>query len=420
VASVGRLLEPSLPRPRSVTVRTLGADSEPRPVPAVSISRVAAERAQGVQVVTAQGNGAAGVAAVQRKLYPAGRHRGLMSAPCQEPRTDWWLTGLEGAIGYDDTLLVSNPGTTTANVTVTAWSARGRLDPPRLQALTLEPGRSLRLAVGDYAPDEAHVTFHVRATSGRVTAIAVDSRFDGVTAGGLDFVAATRPPSDHVVVPGLPGGEGLRRLVVTNPGSADATVALRIVRSDGNFAPAARPSVVVRAGRSTIVDLTEAFDGIPGSISMSSDVPVVAAAVTTLVSSRPRTRPEIQWTPAAAALDGPAVLADNYPPFGQNARVYLCAPAGAAVVRVTARDGKAVNVRVPAGRTAVMVPIDAFGPEVGFGPLVLTRVSGEVYVARTLYAAGAHGPLVTSTQPVPVAPPVVLPPVVSDGRAATG
>jgi hypothetical protein len=419
VAAVGDLLEPALPKLRTATIRPLTAAGKPRAASLRSVSRFPAETATGLLMVSAQGDGAAALAAGQRKLYPRGISRGLMSATCQSPGTDWWITGAGGGVGFADALLVANPGNTVANVTVTAWATRGRFEPPRLQSLTVDPGRTVRLRVGDYAPDERHVTFRVQATSGRVTAIGVDTRFDGVSARGLDLIPPTAPPSAQVVVPGLPGGPGTRRLVVTNPGSADATVQLRVVRTDGNFAPAASPSVVVRAGRSTVVDLTPAFDDIAGSIALASDVPVVAAAVTSLVPGRASMHPELQWTPAAAALSGSAILPDNRPPFGDEVRVYLCAPEEAATVRVTARDGRDVSVRIPAGRTRAFDPVAAFGADVGVGPLVLTPAGGgAVYAARTLYSAGAHGPLITSGQPFPVPAPVVIPPAVPDDRAA--
>jgi hypothetical protein len=419
VASVGDLVEPALPKLRNATIRPLTATGKSREVSVRSVTRFPAEKTTGLLMVSAQGEGAAALAASQRKLYPRGISRGLLSATCQAPGTDWWITGAEGGVGFADALLVANPGNTVANVTVTAWATRGRFEPPRLQSLTVDPGRTVRLPVGDYAPDERHVTFRVQATSGRVTAIGVDTRFDGVSARGLDFIPPTAPPAQDVVVAGLPGGPGTRRLVVTNPGTVDATVELRVVRTDGNFAPAAQPSVVVRAGRSAVVDLTDAFDDVAGSIALDSDAPVVAAAITSLVPGRASMHPELQWTPAGLALSGSSILPDNRPPFGDEVRVYLCAPGAAASVRVTARDGGEVTVRIPAGRTRAFDPVAAFGSDVGVGPLVLTPTTGgAVYAARTLYSAGAHGPLISSGQPFPVPQPVVIPPAVSDDRAA--
>jgi hypothetical protein len=76
-------------------------------------------------------------------------------------------------------------------------------------------------------------------------------------------------------------------------------------------------------------------------------------------------------------------------------------------------------VQVPAGRTVRVAPLAALGAA-GRGPLVLTTTAGAIAAARTLFAAGAHGPLVTSTEPVALPGPLRLPPVVPDLRAAVG
>jgi hypothetical protein len=421
VASVGRRLRPPSTQRPDITVTSMtGVDAKPQPLDVDLQLRQSGTEAIGAAVVTAVGAGAGTVAALQQRLNPSGLRRGLHSIACQPPGTDWWITGAEGGIGYTDDLVLSNPGSTVANVTVTAWSERGPLDPPKLRAFTIDANTSSRLRVADYFPDELHITMHITATSGRITAAVIDSRFTGVTAGGIDWIAPTQPPSRDVVVPGYVGNDGFRRVVITNPGEIDATVEIRIARVDGNFTPAEHPSIVVRAGHSISLDITEAMANSPGAVLLSSDQPVVAAGLTKLVASGDRMKPEIQWQPAGAPITGPAVLADNLPPFNRSVRIVLVAPKAAASVRVTANDGKSKVIHIDGGRTYAMDPLVAFGPSY-FGPFVITpEGAAPVYVARSLFAYGDHGPLVTSTEPTQLPRPVELPPVVADQRAATG
>ncbi len=119
-----------------------------------------------------------------------------------------------------------------------------------------------------------------------------------------------------------------------------------------------------------------------------------------------------------AAFDGPAVLPDNTPPFHTNVRIYLTAPDGAGRVRLTTADGKSAVVAVRAGRTVIVDPLERLGDE-ATGPILLrSMTSGDVYVSRTLYAPGAHGPLTTAEQPTLLPAAVRLPPVAVDPRAA--
>jgi hypothetical protein len=421
VAAIGdRLRPPSATHPDIALTPMSGPDARSRPLDVdIQLRRTSTKPSDAV-VVTATGPGAGTVAALQRRLNPSGLRRGLLSVNCEPPGTDWWLTGAEGGIGYNDDLVLTNPGSTVANVTITAWSERGPLDPPKLRAFTVDPNTLTRLKVADYFPDEPHITMHVTATSGRITAAVADSRFTGVTPGGIDWIAPTQPPARDVVVPGYVGGDGFRRLIITNPGDIDATVKLRLARQDGNFTPAEHPSVVVRAGHSISLDITEAMADISGAVVLASDQPIVAAGLTKLVQSGVRMKPDIQWQPAGAAITGPAVLADNAPPFNRAVRVFFVAPDANVSVRVTSGDGQSEVIRVVRGRTYQMDPANVFGPAV-VGPYVITPIGDvPVYVARTLLAYGAHGPLVTSTQPMPLPRPVELPPVVADQRAATG
>jgi len=365
--------------------------------------------------VRATGSAADAVAASQERLIATGAHRSLMSAACIAASTDLWVTGADGRIGHTDFLAIANPGTTEASVTVTAWSLRGRSSPPHLQSYSLAPGRSVSLRVADYVPDRGLVTFHIHANTGRVAAQVLDLRVDGLRAAGGDWIGPTQPPATHVVVPGYVGGRGPRLLVLTNPGPNDATVGLRLFTTLSTFVPAGHQQVVVPAGHSTYVDLSESFGGVAGAVGIDSDAPVTAAGLSDFDPGGGALA-DLQWQPAAPALDRPAVLPADAPPFGDLAWLYLTAPDAGATVTLSAGAGSKV-VHIPAGRTILTSPIALLGTA-GRGPLLVTPTSGgPVYASRTLFARGAHGPLLTSMLPIPVPAPAVLPPAVGDPAA---
>lgn len=419
VADVAPALVPPSKPTASVSYVVLNS-TKPQPVRVVArpVGSVDVTAGEVSVAVTARGSGAGSVVADQRTLVDTGPNRAELSTPCLSPGTDWWITGLDGRIGYTDLLVLANPGTTPANVTVSAWSTKGPLSPPRLQSLPVAPGTSTTLKVAAYAPDAAAVTFHVHANTGRVVADGLDHRYAGLAADGSDWVPPTRPPARRALVPGFPGGPGYRLLVVSNPGSADATVSLRLLTPSGSYAPAGHQTLVVPSGRSSEVDLAGGFNRSPGAVQLTSDAPVVAAAV----SQEParRLRSEIQWQPAAAALAGPSVLVSNLPPLRQLSQLLLTATDATAKVRLSSPFGGSKVLTVHGGRTLAVYPAELFGsPQIAYGPLVLTPVgAGTVFASRTLFALGAHGTLITSAQPVPLPSAVTLPPVLEDPRAA--
>ena len=403
---------------RMRTTPLSGAKAKTTSLPSRATNRVNVTTTVAPTVIQADGPGAAAVVADQRRLISGGVLRSLFSAPCLQPRTDWWITGADGRVGYSDTLVLANPGSTVVNLTVTVWSAKGPIEPPKLQSFTVEPSSAQLLTVSSYAPDGALLTLHVHANSGRLVSEVLDRRVSGIAPEGLDWIPPTQPPATDFVVPGYLGGPGSRHLILGNPGDRDATVSLRLSTTAGNFAPAGHQTVVVRAGHSADVDLTSTLAGSPGAALIRSDQPVTAAGISSAGVANSRDHPDIQWQPAALPLTSAAVLADNTPPFDRNAPIYLTAPKAAGKLRIATTTGQSRDVSVRAGRTLAWDPEAAFGTA-AHGPLVFSPVSGGlIYVSRTLFAYGLHGPLVTSEQPALLPAAISLPAAVPDERVA--
>jgi hypothetical protein len=204
-----------------------------------------------------------------------------------------------------------------------------------------------------------------------------------------------------------------------NPGDRDASVTLRVITPTKNFQPAGHQTVVVPAGHTVAVDLASSIAGEVAAVSTTSDAPVVTEGLTLV---RPTTGfSELAWMPAQRPLQGPAGIAANVPPLGQQLLLVLTAPGGAEKVRVSVPRGRSETVSVPRGRTisvdlAALLHVGGSGP----GPVMITPLSGAgVYVERILRATGAHGPLLGAEVPTVFIPPTTLPAVVPDLRAAT-
>jgi len=366
-------------------------------------------------VVTATGAGAGNVVASQHQLVTDGTLRGLVSSPCQAPAADTWITGADGRVGHNDVLVVDNPGSTDAQVSVSAWSVTGPLDLPRLQSLTVPAGQGVELDLADYVPDAGPVTLHLRAESGRVTAAVRDNQVSGLAAAGTDWLTPTQPPSRQLVVPGLLAGAGPRLLVLTNPGRNDATVGLRLLASDRAFVPAGHPQLVVPSGRSAFVDVSTSLGGTAATAELTSDQPVVAAGLSQVTASGELS--DLAWQPAGQAVTGPAVLAENTPALGAGGVLALATLDAPATVRLVGRSGRSDTVQVGPGRTVSVDLRSALGDD-GSGPVAVVPLSGQVWASRSVAASGAHGPLVTTIVPATLPAPVRLPPVREDVRVA--
>ena len=411
-----------LPSAKTASVRrttTLMSGSKAKTVtlPDRPVSRVATSDVGQALAITNTGAGAGAVAADQNRLIPRGLFRALLSAPCLAPGTDWWITGTDGRVGYSDRLVIANPGTTIANITVTAWSDKGGLEPPKLQSYSVVPGTANVLPVSQFAPNAGSVTLRVHANSGRIVSEVLDRRISGISPVGSDWIPPTQPPARDLVIPGYLGGRGARRLVITAPGTSDATVQLRLATTRGNFAPAGHQTVVVPADHTVELDIGSSLGGVPGAVVLHSDQDVVASGWSWAATTSAKDHPDLQWQPAALPVTRPAALPDNAPPFDSTLRLYVTAPEAGARLRVTPTSGAAKILSIPAGRTVAWDPGNAFGKD-AYGPLVFTSAGGgPVYVSRSLFAYGAHGPLVTSEQPTPLPASVLLPAVEPDPRA---
>jgi hypothetical protein len=418
VADIARALAPPSTSTGTVTTTFLrGAASHPTLVRLAPGLRVASgATTTGPLAVRATGSVAATVVADQVTLTTAGRFRALGSARCASPSADWWFAGADGRVGYSDELLLANPSDTGADVTVSVWSAKGRLTPPRLASLPIAARSSLVVSIPSVAPDAATLALHIHATSGAVTAALHDTRVNGVSPGGSDWIPATDPPARTAVVPGFPTGAGSRSLVLANPGGVDATVSIRIVGTSGSFAPSGIAQIVVPAGATQTVDLTKAFGGGTGAVMVTSDQPVAAQGLA--ITTATGLLPDLQWQAATPALTGPAGFADGREPDGGPTVLLLSAPAGAASVRITTLHGTSKTIGVAAGHSTSTVLATLGHSAATSGATVTPFGSAPVYVTRELSFAGAHGPLTTSEPVLALPTPLPLPVVTEDERAA--
>ncbi|GAA3945916.1 DUF5719 family protein [Actinomadura viridis] len=360
--------------------------------------------------VWASGALAAGLEAEQTTHWPEGDDRGLAGVRCARPGTDLWFLG-PGPVGAESIQLhLTNVDARPAAVDVTALSGEGPLDTtdgrgtpvPAYGTKVVTIGESAE-GLGEIVRTAADLALRVRATGGRVAASLRVRIADGE---GIEWLPLSPAPAASLVVPGVPGGEGRRRLLVAVPGQEDASIRLQVITADGAFAPEGQDSLDAPAGTVTTVDLDRALSGKPAAVRLAADRPILAG----FAAERGA---DVAYGTATPALGRGSfgVVADGR----FDTSLTLTAPRGAATVRITPvgpqGPGTPKDVPVPADRTVEVRLTAPAGGEKGYGVLVAPRPgSGPVHAARTL-STGKGGRALFTTLPIgPAVTTLRLPP----------
>ncbi|MCW2881506.1 MAG: hypothetical protein JWQ95_5606 [Sphaerisporangium sp.] len=342
---------------------------------------------------------AAGLEATQTTRQAAGAARGLAGVRCVEPGSSAWFVG-PGPAAADVVLYLTNADAAQAVLTVMVYAGEGPVVSESGNGLVLKPGEHRAVRMRDLAPSPLVMAVEVRTISGRVAAAAKAVLGKGK---GADWLPAAAEPATSVVVPGIPGGGGLRELYVTAPGDSDTVVHVKALTRDGFYAMKNRESLDVPAGSTASLDLSTGIGGQPSAIVLTADVPIVAGLMVTGTG----TKQDVAFSAGAVAIDIGSVVADNRSGKKISSRLILSAPAAAGKVRVQTlpRRGAApppVDVEIPASRSKE-IKLAAPGGRGDYSVVVLPQPgSGPVYGGRVLDESTPEGLLIT-TQPLALA-----------------
>jgi hypothetical protein len=356
-------------------------------------------------VVAAAGSLAAGVEAVQRSRTDSGPARGLAAVRCVTPGGRFTFLGVGTGLGEDPRLVLTNAGDIPALVDVGLAADSGQLPSTTAQGLRVAPRTRVEVRLVGIAPNRGALAVTVNARTGRVAAALWDSRRDGDTPKGDDWVPPTAPAARQLVIAGVPAHAGGQRLVLADPGPIDATAQIEVVRSDGSSVPTGLEGVPVKAGAVGVVDVGQAIGGQAVALRITADQPLQAGLVTSLPGANGFT--DTAFTAATRPVtDAVAALPASVGGATQQAALHLVAAGGAAEVRLVPVGGApgaaAVQVDLRPGTVRVVDPSTLWQrTEPAAVDVEVVPGSGPVRVATTWYEQGARGPLVTVVPAVP-------------------
>lgn len=272
------------------------------------------------------------VAGATSSVVTDGDLRGLAAGSCARPASDVWLVGGSTALESTADLVVVNPGSTAADVTIEVWGPSGPVDLAGGGSLLVAPGAQQVVVLPGVAAEQRRLTVHVSAAGAQVSAYLQDALLDGFTPQGVDLVTAGAGPAARQVIAGLvlPGAEvddpdaGSVRLLA--PGETPATVSVRLLGPDGDVALPGAEAIDLEPGEVTDVSLGGLDAGSYTAVVESTE-PVVAGAMIARTGEAgdldPGPRLERAWIPATSTGGGLVAVPD-----GTTARLTLAALPG--------------------------------------------------------------------------------------------
>ncbi len=236
----------------------------------------------------------------------------------------------------------------------------------------------------------------VQVASGRVTATV---RASGDA--GSDWTSPATAAASTLVVAGVPGGEGARTLVVTNPSDRRATVSVEVLGSDSSFAPAGADTFEVNAESTVAVPLEGALAGEVVGLRLTSTQPIMAGV-------RVRSGDDVAVVPASGpatgearvpAIAGSEVVVSNGGVVPAPVTLTTRDAAGAEVdsTRVEVGAGRSTRLPVTGDRTAT---VELTGGTVQAVVLVTRLGTQEGIAVVPLDGGGATGVEVTPSRDV--------------------
>jgi uncharacterized protein DUF5719 len=371
---------------------------------------VPTSRVRGGLIISATGSDAQGFDVEQ--LSPAG----LPAARCQPPGSDFWFVTPETTSTRTELYLI-NADSTQADAHVGVQTDGG----PRLGAqdsgIIVPPYSMVVQSLDKLVRSAKAAAFHVTTSTGRV--IAAMRMTSSASKAGAWLPVAQEPATTQVLT-GLPATAGTRELYITVPGTAAAKIKVTAVTARGSYQPTGGSGVPV-LGRGTMGIPIPSLSGNPGSIRISSNVPVTGVLE---VSGGPPGAPGA-FIGGADPVTGQGVIAASPVGSAGKTQLVLSAPGHAAKVRIseavagaplTGQTGREVDI---AARSATKVKI-GLPKKAGRGAKLVAILvtpapgSGPVYAARLADVGG----ILQTVLPVVSSPTTIDLPVVRQSLAS--
>ncbi|MFW7413668.1 DUF5719 family protein [Demequina sp. SO4-18] len=196
---------------------------------------------------------------------------GLAGLTCAPTSNDQWLVGGSTALGSSARLVLSNPADTSVRAEVALHTPVGAVEGST--SVVIGPGSQRTLLLEGVEPEMPAVAVHVTAGGLGVSAALQDSRLDGFTPAGTEWVTASALGEELAVLsPAGPDGDGRATLTLIAPEGAQVDLAMAADR--GAVPWVGESTLTLDPGVLTEVPIPQAG---PGAVLIDATAPVAAA-----------------------------------------------------------------------------------------------------------------------------------------------
>ena len=207
----------------------------------------------------------------------------LATAICSISSGEQWFVGGSGSVSSNSSIQIINSGLSTSIVDLYVHTAKG-VSP--VSSVRISKNSSKRIYLDTLAPGENSVVIHSITRSGRVTMFMHDQRQLGLRNFGSDFVSQGAGPENRVVIPAinnvlLSGKDTEQLLRILAPGTVKANVRVKLISSDGTFAPIELDDINIEGGKVKDIKFKPVLESKNFSLVLTSDRPIVAAVKST-------------------------------------------------------------------------------------------------------------------------------------------
>lgn len=203
----------------------------------------------------------------ERPMYWNNREGGTCAAGAQSPGTEWYMAEGSTADGFETWVVVQNPTSKQANVTVTYMNAAGPIEGPKLK---LPANSRETIEVAKTVPNDFQVSTEVTSDQPVVAERAV---YWNSREGGTSNTAVDQPKFRSFLAEGATGSGFESWITIQNAGTSDATVYVTYLTGTGAVE---RAPLVVNAGkRETIEVAKDVPNNDQVSTTLWSDAPIV-------------------------------------------------------------------------------------------------------------------------------------------------
>lgn len=204
----------------------------------------------------------------ERSMYWDGRRGGHVSIGTTLPAGSWYLAEGSTDWGYDEYVLLENPGEDEVDVDITYMTPQGPV--PR-DTLTLAAGSRRTVHVNDELPGK-DVSVRAEAGGGIVVERAMYWN-NGTGKGGHCSIGVTQPRQQCYLAEGSTDWGFDEWILVQNPNDTEANIGIEYMTSSGLMG---RPGFVLPANSRVTVHVNSELPAIDTSAYVFSNMPVIA------------------------------------------------------------------------------------------------------------------------------------------------